>query len=177
MNENILAIFNNENVSDEESINYRQRRSVRTVVFDSDSKVALLFVKYPNKTGYYTLPGGGLEKEETYEQAAVRECKEEIACDIEIKQVLGTIIQFWQKESLRIQSCGFVGKVIGDKGLVKFSGDEDEGEKNTRIVWVTLPDAINIMESESQRETLYFQYIRDVDLTYLRNTNEKHTSE
>jgi 8-oxo-dGTP diphosphatase len=173
MSENILAVFNNENVSEDESKNYRQRRSVRIVVFDSDNKIALLFVKYPNKPGYYTLPGGGFEKEETFEQAAVRECKEEIACDIEIKQVLGTVIEYWQKETLRIQSYGFVGEAFGNKGLVEHVGDEDEGEKNTQIFWVTLHEAIEIMENENQRDNLYFQYKRDLDLTYLRTANEK----
>lgn len=174
MNENTLAIFNKENVSEEESKNYRQRRSVRTVVFDHDNNIALLKVKYPNKPVYHTLPGGGLEKEEAYEQAAVRECKEEIACDVEIKMVLGTIIENWQKEHLHIQSYGFVGSLLGDKGTVEIIGDEDEGEKNTRILWITLPEAIKIMENENYRDSLYLQYIRDVDLTYLRTASEKY---
>lgn len=174
MVENILAVFNKEGVSEEEYRTYKQRRSVRTVVFDHDNKIALLEVKYPNKPVYHTLPGGGLEKEEAYEQAAVRECKEEIACDVEIKMVLGTIIENWQKEHLHIQSYGFVASLLGDKGTVEIIGNEDEGEKNTRILWVSILEAISILEGEIYCENLYFQYMRDVDLLYLDNAKEMY---
>ncbi|EKD99655.1 MAG: NUDIX hydrolase, partial [uncultured bacterium] len=166
MSENILAVFNKENVSEEEGKNYRCRRSVRAVVFDSGNKIAMLYVKRAGKLPYYTLPGGGVGKEETFDQAIVRECKEEIGCDIEIKRILGSIVEYWKEESLCIQSFGYVGKVLGSKGVVVPVGDEDEGEKNTTILWVTLAGAIKLMESNKQARTLYMQYVYDRDLLY-----------
>ena len=45
MNENILAVFNRENVSEEESKYYKQRRSVRTVAFDHCGRIACMNIQ------------------------------------------------------------------------------------------------------------------------------------
>ncbi len=41
------------------------------------------------KTGWYELPGGKIEDNETPEQTAVREIKEELCCDVNIIKHLG----------------------------------------------------------------------------------------
>ena len=59
---------------------------VSGIVF-KEGKVAL--VKHENKHNgvYYLLPGGGLERDETIEECAVREVKEEIGLDVKIKSL------------------------------------------------------------------------------------------
>ena len=54
------------------------------IVF-KDGKVVL--VKHENSFNgiYYLLPGGGLERDETIEECTLREVKEEIGLDVEVK--------------------------------------------------------------------------------------------
>lgn len=61
----------------------------------------------------WTLPGGGLEPDETWEQAAVRETLEETGYEVEIKQYVG---EYWrpqlshgQGDIMRV----FLARVIG----------------------------------------------------------------
>jgi len=51
-----------------------------------DRKILLL---HRIKTGWYELPGGKIENEETAESAAIREIKEELCVDIKILSELG----------------------------------------------------------------------------------------
>ena len=41
------------------------------------------------KTGWYELPGGKINEDETPEETAIRELKEELLCDIEIVEKFG----------------------------------------------------------------------------------------
>lgn len=70
---NLLATFNQENVSDGEAEQFQHRKSNRGIVFDTDNNIALLFTQDKN---YYSIPGGEVDGDETYEQAIIRECKE-----------------------------------------------------------------------------------------------------
>ncbi len=162
---NTLAIFNDENLSEEELASFQHKKKCRGVIFDSEHKVALLHIK---SKGYYNLPGGGVEEDEDYRQTIIRECKEEIGCDITISTELGRILEY-QKETKTIkESDGYVGTVIGQKGNRILIGDEDEAEKNATIVWVSLDEAIELMENTVKPERLYSQYILARDLAFLK---------
>jgi len=162
---NIIASFNKENVSENEAKQLRHRRAVRGIVFDLENNVALLHAK---NEGYYGLPGGGVDGEETYEQAIMRECKEEVGCDVEIVKYIGTTFEYRKRNNLLNESRGYITKVIGEKGLPILVGDENEAEKNSVVVWVSLPEAIQLMESIPIQLELYEQYCVDRDLIFLR---------
>ena len=162
---NLIAYFNKENVSDDEAKQLRHRRAVRGVVFDSDNNIALLHAK---NEGYYGLPGGGVDSEETYEQGVVRECKEEVGCDVEVIKYLGTTLEYRKRSKLLNESWGYITKVIGEKGLPILVGDENEAEKNSVVVWVSLKEAIRLMEATPIPSELYEQYCLDRDLTFLK---------
>ena len=56
-----------------------------------DDKVLLIerYRKEDNKMlHYFTIPGGGVEKGESYEETAIRETKEETCCNVEIMKFL-----------------------------------------------------------------------------------------
>ena len=91
---------------------------------------------------YYTIPGGGVEDDEDYDVAAIRETKEETCCDIEIVKDLyiedyGEGICHW-----------FLGKYIS--GTPVLGGEEKErNNPNNSFKVVLIPfdeiDNINIL--------------------------------
>jgi len=54
--------------------------------FISDGKLLISMSKRSAKKGRYTLVGGGVEKGETFKEAARRECQEEISNGFDIKE-------------------------------------------------------------------------------------------
>ena len=57
----------------------RARRAARLLVVDQDSGEVLLFQYEDAGRRWWATPGGGLEGDETFEQAAIREAGEELA--------------------------------------------------------------------------------------------------
>lgn len=165
---NIIASFNEENVSDDEAAQFRQRRSVRGIVYDADGNIALI---HAENEGYYTLPGGGVEPEETYEQGIIRECKEEIGCDVEIIKYIGTTLEYKKGNSLLKDVRGYTLKVVGPKGSPILVGDESEAEKNSVVAWVSLADATKLIESllDAPELELYIQYVVKTDIAFLKS--------
>ena len=164
-----LKIFNEEDVSEEELKDFRHRRAVRGVVFDADKNIALL---HAVKEGYYGLPGGGVDKEESFEQGVIRECKEEIGCDINIISKLGKTLEYRKKHTMVNESHGFTANVIGEKGSPIFIGDENEAEKNSVIIWTPILKAIELMENTTKQENLYSQYCIERDLIFIKQAQK-----
>ncbi len=54
--------------------------------FVRDGKLLVSMSQRSAKKGRYTLVGGGVEKGETFKEAAIRECKEEIGNGFDIKE-------------------------------------------------------------------------------------------
>jgi len=53
----------------------------------NDDKILMVCHKTPSRT-YWTFPGGGVNENETFEQAAIREVKEETGLDVKIASLL-----------------------------------------------------------------------------------------
>ena len=95
------------------------RISSRVIIF-KDDKVLLMFRRKKQDDGsfreYYVVPGGGWQENETLEQNAVRELKEEMSIDIKITNFVGVEISEY--------GCAnyFVGEI--KKGEPKLGGEE-----------------------------------------------------
>lgn len=165
-----IAIFNTENVSAEALKDFRHRRAVRTVVFDSEKNVALL---HAVAQGYYGLPGGGVDKEETFEQGAIRESREEIGCAVEILSNLGKTFEYRKNNSLINETVGYICNVVGEKGNPILVGDENEAEKGSVVIWVSLQEAIDIMKATPRQANLYSQYCIERDLVFIEETKNR----
>ncbi len=166
---NIIATYNDEAVSEAEIAVFQRRQKTRGVIFDDKHNIALLHIE---SKGYYNLPGGGVEKGEDTRQGLIRECREEIGCDIEITAELGRTLEYRKKHSILNESVGYIGKIRGKKGERLLVGDENEAERNCVIVWVSLTEAIRLMENTPPPERLYSQYILARDLAFLKKAQE-----
>jgi 8-oxo-dGTP pyrophosphatase MutT (NUDIX family) len=69
------------------SLNHTFRLSSHAVITNANGEILLLRANYTDRS--WGLPGGGLETGETIHQALVRECKEELNCDIHIHYLSG----------------------------------------------------------------------------------------
>jgi len=165
----IIATYNDENISENDLLNFRHRHAVRCVIFDSENNIALI---HAVTGGYYTLPGGGVNAPETLEDAVVRECKEEAGCNFEIEHILGKTLEYRKKWNLINETVGFLGKIIGEKGSPIFNGDEDEAEKNSVVVWFPIEKAIEIIKNTKFENDLYEAYVMKRELAFLEKAKE-----
>lgn len=123
---------------------YIDRPTVKGLVFDKDNKIALIC--HPTEN-YGFLPGGGIEQEETPEEAFVRECMEELGCDIEIISEIGTTLQLRAKDSRKFETRFYVAKVVGEKGIPTTT---QEDELDVKIKWFTEEELNKQLEEQTR---------------------------
>ncbi len=131
---------------------YRVRPTAKGVVIDSEGKIALL------SNGEHSLfPGGGVEEGESFEEAFVRECKEEIGCDVKVISHIGNALQFRAKSATKYDVHFFVGDVVGVKGVPT---TKEAGELACTISWLTPDEVLKVLEGQMKtiREDDYPAY-------------------
>ncbi|TRZ65029.1 MAG: NUDIX domain-containing protein [Spirochaetia bacterium] len=158
----LLKTIKFDEVNPEELEKYEFRQTARAIVFDKEGKIALLFV---SKKGYHKLPGGGIEKGESIEDALKRECLEEIGCEIKITGEIGTIIEHRKAFKINQESFCYLAKVVGEKGEPAFM--DDEIEEGFLALWVSLDEAIKILETDKS-DDYQGKFIKIRDLAFLR---------
>jgi len=156
-----LKLLNFENVSEEEVNTYRVREAARAIVLDKEDKIALI---YSTNNEYYKLPGGGVEKDENYKEALRRECLEEIGCDIEIINELGSIVEYRKEEKLNQISYCYITKIVGEKGKPKF--DDNEIKQKFEPVWMSIEEALKRMY-KTKTQVYQSSYMLTRDITFL----------
>lgn len=161
----ILREFNDEGVTVEESKDFQYRIAVRVVALDNDGNMGLLHV---TRGGYYAIPGGAVDPGETLEQAALREVREEIGCNVQLGRCLGRILEYARDWKSINDTTMYLARVIGEKGTPVWIGDEDEDEKSAVVEWVPISEAILRIEALAPQKTLYKQYYIDRTLTFLK---------
>lgn len=107
---------------------YTPRNAARVVLLD-DKKVALIHV---SAHGYYMLPGGGIDDDDI-ETGLRREVLEEIGCEIEILEEVGsTNLYFDRWTTLQTDYC-YIAKAASPRHiLARTYFEESEGHK---VVW------------------------------------------
>jgi 8-oxo-dGTP pyrophosphatase MutT (NUDIX family) len=159
---NQIKLINLENTTDEEALSYRTREAARAVIFDANDQAALL---YSTINDYYKLPGGGIEKGESPEIALVRECKEEIGCDVEITRELGIIVEYRKLSTLKQISYCYIAKVKGEKGIPQLTEDEIDEGFETR--WLSLKDALKVSKIVGDPTVYEANYMANRDSSFI----------
>ena len=125
-----------------QSFTFSSRPTVKVVLMDNDNKICLISKK---GSGFYFLPGGGIENTENPIEALKRECLEEAGCHIEVKRKIGTITEHRDEaKEKRIVSC-YIGNVVGDKLSPTLAIGDEEGFD---VIWVPIEEALRILEKQ-----------------------------
>ncbi len=130
-------IFENPTVEPSE---YKLRPTAKGIVLDGDGNIALLSIR--DQVGF---PGGGVEEGETFEEAFIRECDEEIGCAVGIISTIGKAKQYRAKDVKQYEFVYFIAKVIGEKGVPSTSQDDELGIK---VIWLSKEKAGEILERQ-----------------------------
>lgn len=162
-----LILLNPENITDEEAKEYPLREAARAVIFDTDDKVGLLYV---SKHNYYKLPGGGLEGKEDATVALRRECLEEIGCDVDIIQELGSIKEYRKIFGLTQISYCYLAKIKGNKTTPQLT--DFEIADGFRPVWLPYNDAKNVLAESKATSDEGSLYIVPRDTIFLKEAGK-----
>ncbi|MFA6307359.1 MAG: NUDIX domain-containing protein [Patescibacteria group bacterium] len=109
------------------------------VIIIKDNKI-LLMHRLKNDREYYTIPGGTLEDEETIEQTAIREIKEETGLDISLSELL------WEYKDEYHHGYYFLAQNIN--GQVELGGEEldkNNPQNHYALEWIELKNIKNIL--------------------------------
>lgn len=130
------------------------REAARAIVSDSEGKIALMHVTNRN---CYKLPGGGIDKGETKEEALKRECLEEIGCNVEIIGEVGEVQEYRGGEfKMKQMSYCYLTKLVGDKGENNLEADEIED--GFQVMWVNIEEAVDLIK-KSEPDTYEYHFI------------------
>lgn len=119
---------------------YEKRVTVKGVVFDEEGDIALLTAR-----GHSLMPGGGAYDDETLEEAFIRECREEIGCDVVLLEYLGVAVQYRAHTAKMYEVHFFVAQVVGEKSTPT---TEDDEERIMRLSWETVGTVQDVLESQ-----------------------------
>lgn len=119
---------------------WRERQTVKALIVDNNNNIALVGNKW-----WRLLPGGGVEQNETHEEAVGREAMEEVGCNITDIQEFACTEDFRNKDGVHQITHFFTAKLDGEKGEPTTTQDDEQGMK---VDWLTLDEAINLLERE-----------------------------
>jgi 8-oxo-dGTP diphosphatase len=113
------------------------RNAVRAVVFDAEGLVGVAHVADGN---YWKIPGGGVEKGESFPQALERELLEEAGVSATTEGEIGVIVEHRDQWSqLQISYC-YLACVNGEKKTPEF--DEKERSEGFSFHWMSYEEAL-----------------------------------
>ncbi|MGP1608619.1 MAG: NUDIX domain-containing protein [Clostridium sp.] len=150
------------------------RIGARGIVLDKNGNIAVI---YKEKKNEYKLPGGGVEDEDI-NKAFIRECREELGMEVDIKKLIGTAEEYKSQENFKQISYVFIAEKIFD--LPNNNLTIKEKEEGTKYIWMNKFEAIEKMKNSlnnlkaSKYDNIYrtkFIVLRDIKILeyYINN--------
>ena len=119
------------NKNEVKSVNKKIRKAVRTYLIKDNKIVVINYKQHDN--GYYDIPGGKIEDNETPEETSIREFKEETGMNIAKQHDIGkTVIEFPDK--------------IFDFNIFivdEYNGEPLEFDENKSITGIAYPESLS----------------------------------
>lgn len=106
------------------------RKAVRTILLNNLGEIALL---HKAKKNEYKLIGGGIENQETLQQALRREVLEESGCEINILKELGYVEEYRTLNNFIQTSYVYVAEVSNDTKKLHLT--KQEKEEGAELCW------------------------------------------
>ena len=121
------------------------KKASRGIILTKDKKSLVSIKRTKYKDGnidkiYYTLPGGHVEGNETYEETLIREIKEEISVDIEIIKEVKFIVSDDLKKKEKFYLCKILSGEIKNGNGPEFTNPNLEKYGKYEIVELNLED-------------------------------------
>ena len=124
-------------------VQFNDRPTGKAVIFDENKNIALVGNKV---NSFYLLPGGGINKGERIEDGIIRECLEEVGCNVELGKFLGIVEDYRNRDKTHCISYCYTANAISKNEKLNLTPDE---EKNgMHVIWVTLNEAVIILDEE-----------------------------
>ena len=126
---------------------HQHRKASRAVIYNPENKIAILNV---TSNSLHKLPGGGVKKGESLEQALEREVFEEAGSKINVLQKLGKIIEYRNRLNIFQTSYCYIAQTIETPTLPVFT--KKEINDGFQLQWMTLDKAIRLSESDRPKD-------------------------
>jgi 8-oxo-(d)GTP phosphatase len=103
----------------------------------------------------WVLPKGGLEKKETVEEAAMRECREETGFNVTIDQPLGEVAYFYARRESPNAPLYRIFKRVKFYLMRHLGGDASQHDDEIEDVrWFGIDDAVRKASHRNERELI-----------------------
>jgi 8-oxo-dGTP diphosphatase len=152
---------------------YHTRPAARAILLNELSQIALMHV---SKHHYYKLPGGGVDDDESPQDALIRELAEEVGTQaIDIIAEIGQVDEYRDQWEMKATHYGFVARVVGELNTPERTKKEIEHGYET--VWAKdINEAIELVQSgkpaeygqdfEKQRELAFLENAKNSKLVH-----------
>lgn len=135
-----------------------KNRSAGIVI--KDNKILLMY-RVKNGEEYYSFPGGGQEDNETTDQTAVREIKEETTLDISVNKLLYKIT--WDDDGVNyFYLCNYIsGDPKLDENSEEYLFMQENKDQVYRPMWVELDKLPELLLYQLEIRDLLIKDLRD----------------
>lgn len=96
------------------------------IIENGKEEVLLVRRKYPPKVGFWDLPGGFVEPNETFEQGVIREVQEELGVKIEPLKLIGNYIDSYEFQGIEYPTINIVFLAKKASGEYRPTDDVDD---------------------------------------------------